>query len=141
MLEQLMDILRKNELTGIMEVAGRLVDIIQKSGTVGKAPDLSSLLGDMGFVNLIPSNVFGECRKPLIVLCYDQDSLHDRLREMLYHAGIVCARTTTEVCFLTSHFEANVFESHRRAVEVLRTRGVKIVFLVITANTVNLLAV
>lgn len=101
---------------------------VMGDGLPTKAPDLGQL-GSGGFINLIPSSVYGPCTPELLVLCFDKDNLHERLREMLYHAGIMCSHRL--VFFCTTKWDPYVFDLHERAVEALRQRGTTIVFVLI----------
>lgn len=84
-----------------------------------------------GGYNQIPASRPGSCHRCLLVLCYDKDSLSERLREMLYHVGIYCQGTTTEVLFITSTWDYQSFEAHKKAVSTLKDRGIRFNFLLI----------
>ena len=124
----LQDIARKYGAESIMEVWGGILDRLGEKGLPSKAPDMGNVDAG-GFVNVIPSSTYGPCTPELLVLCFDKDNLHERLREMLYHAGILCNHRL--VFFCTTKWDPYVFEFHERAVEALRQRGATIVFVMI----------
>lgn len=56
----------------------------------------------------------------MIAMCFKQDKLHDRLREMLYHAGIYCKDRNRLAIFLTSQWYDKIYDSHSKEVQKLR---------------------
>jgi hypothetical protein len=81
-----------------------------RDGTEGKAkaqgPEGALPLGN---VNIIPSQVKGECKDVLLAFCFDGDSFEDRLREIVQHVGISCPRTRV-VILTTSQWNPKVWK-------------------------------
>ena len=129
-------ILREHGFENIIrsEALGRIVEGISTNGTGGKAPDLGERIGDSGHINLIPSKVKSACHEELLVLCYDRDNLDERLRKMLYHAGITCRDINRKVLFITSYWLPRIVNEHIKEVERKRQDGVEIVFVLFTKN-------
>lgn len=130
------EILRKHRFEGIIrsKVLGRIRDQISEKGTGGWAPDLGETTDNGGYINAIPSKIKGACHEELLVLCYDEDKLHERLQKMLSHAGILCRGINRKVLFLTSYWLPKKFNEYIEEIEKLRQEGVDIVFVLFTKN-------
>jgi len=124
-----------------------IIDDICKNGLSRKAPDISRLPDGgshgrgRGVMNVIPSSFRGACHEKLTVLCYDKDNFHERLREMLYTAGIICREINRQVIFITSKFDNNTFEKHVHAIYSLKSQGVDFMFIQVTNQGAILLPV
>jgi len=119
-------IVEKHDAQGILSILeeilcdGRILD--------GKA--LSDIPGTA--INKIPSDENVQCCKELLVLCFNKDDLHDRLREMIYHAGVVCRAENRTVVFLTTKWEPIIFKKHEQAIQAIRQEGCDVVFILLT---------
>ena len=105
-----------------------------RSGLRGKAPNAESLsggCGGSGLFNMIPSGIPGQCHRELLVLCYGRDSLSERLRRSIYHAGILCQSVCRTVLFVTTKWNPDEFWAHRSAIKKLRNDGATFVFVLI----------
>lgn len=118
------------------EVLVPLIKDIIRKGTNRKCPDLESIGVYDPSVNMIPSKDHGVCKPRLIVGCLDRDSLDNRLREMVYHAGIYCVKENKNVLFITSKWEGKIFDKHRIAIEALKTSGIRFNFLLFGRDSV-----
>lgn len=122
-------------LQDLMSAIRRIFETLWKKGLKGKAPDMARYMENgMTSMNAIPSSLEGFCSDKLLVLCLDRDNLNDRLREMVYHAGIYCRGINREVVFLTSKWDNQTYKLHEKAIELLRKSGVKFLFALITEN-------
>ena len=100
----------------------RVLANVRETGSGRKAADwvrknTNPLRGEDPF-NLIPSEGQGACHPILIALCFDGDSLKDRLNEAIKHAGIHCPRTKL-VVFVTTHWKASEWAKVERDVNAL----------------------
>lgn len=125
-LNELEQLVREAEISdNAQDVAGLLRHLIAATvgdGTDGKArvrgqQDVS------GPINMIPSEHEGECREVLLGLCFDQDNLDDRLREIAYHAGIHCEETKL-VVIATSQWDPKKWKKHEKAFADLKAKVV-----------------
>ena len=76
-----------------------------------------------GPINVIPSEPGHECRQVLVAFCFDRDNLGDRLREIVYHAGIHCREQTKLVMIVTSQWDPTEWKKkHEKAFADLDAR-------------------
>ena len=108
----------------------------KKDSMSGKAPNLDKF-GNGSYINLIPSNTTGACTEDLLVLCFDGDKLSSRLTEMIFHAGIYCLGKNKNVFFATSQWGDKLIRPYKRAIEILRDKGVSFTFVLISRNGVS----
>lgn len=74
-------------------------------------------------INTIPGLPGDICHRVLVVSCMGKARLlGERLREMVYHAGIFCAGQNHKVLLVTSCWDDKVYQPHRRAIEELKRR-------------------
>lgn len=59
----------------------------------------------------------------LLGLCFDQDNLDDRLRDIAYHAGIHCGETKL-VVIVTSQWDPKKWKKHEKAFADLNAKVV-----------------
>lgn len=136
--ENLLDIVHSHDIRNeiIYILIERLIDDYLLKGADRYAPILSDKIDEMSipkgtFINIIPGNLKGPCSGELLVICYNKDSIHERLREMLYCAGITCRGRNNKVFFITTKWEPNNYKIHSDAIEVLRNEGVEIIFILL----------
>jgi addiction module RelE/StbE family toxin len=99
------------------DIAGLLQCLISAAvgdGTAGKA-HVHSQQDVSGPINVIPSEHEGACRQVLLGLCFDQDNLDERLREIVYHAGIHCQKETKLIVIVTSQWDPKKWKKHEKA--------------------------
>src|SRR5262249_50863322 len=120
-------------------VAGLLRDTI--SGTAGEGTEGKARVhnpqGISGPINVIPSEHKGACRQVLLGFCFDQDNLDDRLREIVYHAGIHCQEETKLVVIVTSQWDPKKWKKHEKAFSDLNAKVV--IFLALFRKLVRIL--
>lgn len=117
---RLLDKLLELDLGSFAEPIMPLLDRIEEIRTKGKCPE-GEKIGIRPFVNFIPSKEKGRCTHELIVVCFDCDSLDERLREMVYHAGIYCPNKNRRILFLTSKWDTEIYEKHERDCRVIES--------------------
>lgn len=89
-MDQLARFLRDLRQEGI-EIPEDIIDDVLgdcfEDNTTGKARTLYDRRIPGGYpFNSIPGQPGYDCHSLLVVRCYDKDNLHERLREMIYHA-------------------------------------------------------
>ena len=122
-IEELVRDARVDDVQSIAGVLRRLISNTAGEGTEGKAA--VRIPQDMaGPVNVIPGEHEGECRQVLLGLCFDHDNLDDRLREIVYHAGIYCQEETRLVVIVTSQWDPKKWNKHEKAFADLNAKVV-----------------
>ena len=113
---------------------GEMLEGVSETELKGKAPDLSRMPGTSygSHINAIPSSRHGACTRELVTVCFNRDNLHERLREMIYHAGIYCKGMNHLVAFVTTKWDPTTYEVHRVAINTLENEGVKFIFVLLT---------
>jgi len=134
----LLDKLSELGLADFGELILPLLERIAEKGTKGKCPN-GEEIGIDHYINFIPSRIKGMCCVRLVVVCFDGDSLDERLREMVYHSGIYCQNRNKRVLFLTSKWDTGIFEKHADACRIIESWGVDVNFVLIGKNTVNMI--
>lgn len=130
---QLKDILSKAGIEG-RAIAEGVMDDIRSGITNGKAKPLRSGGFYPGDCNAIPGHPGSSCCRQLLVKCYNRDNLSDRLRDMIYHAGIYCPDDNKEVVFISTKWDNKSFQPHQKAIDILKRKGVKFAFVLISSN-------
>jgi mRNA-degrading endonuclease RelE of RelBE toxin-antitoxin system len=106
------------ELTGALgdtqanDLVGHLMEIIPMAlanDTEGKAKPIT--YGPGGVINMIPADEEGPCTPLLLGLCFDNDNFDNRMREVAYHAGILCPDTAA-VVVVTSQWRPRDWKRH-----------------------------
>ncbi len=134
-----------NQLRRILEEAGieggaiaeDIMADIETNKTQGKAEPFGSNKsghgGAPGYCNAIPGYPGVSCHRHLLVKCYDRDDLSERLRDMIYHAGIYCPDDNKEVIFVTTQWGKKHLP-HKKAIDCLKRKGIKFAFVLISPN-------
>ncbi len=135
-----------NQLRRILEEAGieggalaeSIMEDVETNKTQGKAEPFDSggsgHGSGPGYCNAIPGHPGASCHRHLWVKCYNRDNLSERLREMIYHAGVYCPDDNKEVIFVTTHWDDKIHLPHRQAIDCLKRKGVRFAFVLISAN-------
>jgi hypothetical protein len=85
------------------------------NGTTGKAVPYVPANNLISLnVNIIPSVGTGECRSLLVAFCFDDDSFDERVREIVYHAGILCP-DTKGIVLVTSQWNPKTWKNKHEA--------------------------
>jgi mRNA-degrading endonuclease RelE of RelBE toxin-antitoxin system len=122
-IERLVRDAQVDDAQSIVGVLRRLISATAGDETEGKAS--AHIPQDIGGpVNVIPSDHEGECRQVLLGFCFDQDNLDDRLREIVYHAGIYCEEETRLVVIVTSQWDPKKWKKHEKAFADLNAKVV-----------------
>ena len=125
-LNELEELVRQAEISdNAPDIAGLMRHVISATvseGTAGKARVRGRQTSTV-LINVIPSEHEGECRHVLLGLCFDQDNLDDRLREIAYHSGIHCEETKL-VVFVTSQWDPKKWKKHEKAFAGLNAKVV-----------------
>ena len=135
--QDLRRIMSNHGMEASSQITGQIIDDIIDNGTSRKAPNNYNFDGGRSYINLIPSSKEGMCSPELIVLCYDKDNFTERLREMIYHAGIYCKDINTRVMLLTTKWPIEHYKIHEKAINVLRNNGLNIFFVFIGPKGVS----
>ena len=130
-MNQLKKILNGAGMESVIPILGDLLEIVSETGMKGKAPDLG-MLSYGGYINAIPSSIHGSCANELLVVCFNRDNLNERLREMIYHAGIYCKNKNRLVTFVTTKWDPTTYEVHRAAIDTLEKEVIKFIFVLLT---------
>lgn len=93
-----------NLITPLLQV----IPSVLRHGTSGKAKAFGS--GVSSPINMIPSDgSSGGCTPVLVAFCFDNDSFDARMREVAYHAGILCPDTEA-VVLVTSKWDSKLWK-------------------------------
>jgi hypothetical protein len=133
-MEDLYMIFKKAEISkSALSAIEDLIDYVNEKGLNGPAPNFSIFSGKTNRnINAIPSAVMGKCHSELVVACLNRDSFNERLREMIYCAGVYCKGKNEKVMFFTSKWDSKTFDKHKKAIEILINDGVKFHFVLVS---------